>query len=116
MTVSATGYITTTQGVTVTSGKKTNVTVRLVNAASAGTVQGQVVGNATGLPIAGATLSLIPQGATVTTDAGGYYSFGPVQAGKYTLSVQATNYFSQNASATVVTGQSTTDNLRLVHR
>jgi hypothetical protein len=116
MTVSAPGHISTTQGVTVTNGKKTNVTVRLVNASSAGTVQGRVIDSASGLAMAGATVSLSPNGATATTDVDGYYSLGSVQSGRYNLSVQATNYFSQNVSVTVVTGQSSTEDFQLVHR
>ena len=116
MTVSAAGHITTNQGVTVTNAKKTNVTVRLVNAASAGTLQGRVIDSASGLAISGATLTLSGQGGTATSDVDGYYSFGLVQAGKYNLSILATNYFSQNMSVTVVAGQSSTDNFQLVHR
>jgi len=67
------------------------------------TVVGTVTDQATGLPVSGATVALAG-GATTTTAADGTYSFGPLAAGTYSVSVTNNGYQTVNAGNLVVTG------------
>jgi len=56
------------------------------------TISGQVTDAATGAPISGATVTLRFGNQTVTTDAGGRYSFTGVKPGDYRVSVRMEGY------------------------
>ncbi|MET7421751.1 PQQ-dependent sugar dehydrogenase [Dactylosporangium sp. NPDC005555] len=54
-----------------------------------GTVTGTVTNQGSGTPVAGATVTLTPGGATKTTAANGTYTFTSVPAGSYTVNASA---------------------------
>jgi hypothetical protein len=55
-------------------------------------ISGMVSDAVTGLPIAGATLSLIEHAHALNTDAEGYYLFDHLEPGEYTITCHATGY------------------------
>ncbi len=75
----------------------------------AGTLGGTVTDAVTGLPIAGATVSITRSGHTLTqvTDAAGYYSF-VAGAGTYEMAAGAFGYVTQSASGVSVTQDAAT--------
>jgi carboxypeptidase family protein len=81
--------------------------------AAPATIAGQVLDSLTKLPIAGATVSLSPTGATALTDANGNFSFG-VAAGTYTVTASAVDYNSASQTVTLNNGQKVNVNFRLV--
>jgi hypothetical protein len=76
-------------------------------------IAGQVVDTVTHLPIAGATISLSPGGATTITDVNGNFSFG-VNPGTYTVTASATGYNSVSQTVTVAGGQTQIVTFKLV--
>jgi bacillopeptidase F len=114
--VSAPGYATTNQNMTIKAGSKTTAKVWMVPSASAGSVAGTVTDSATGLPVAGATVYINVPGIAVYTDANGNYGFSGLPAGNKTVNVSAPNYNSTSTSCTVTAGQTTTLNITLIHR
>jgi hypothetical protein len=56
------------------------------------TVRGVITSQATGLPLAGATVTLVGSSLTAATDTSGAFDFGPLAAGTYSISVALTGY------------------------
>ena len=82
-------------------------------------INGVVTSSVTGLPISGATVNAVNStgtvNLTVTTFASGAYSIGNAEAGTYSITVSATGFTSQTATAvTVVTGTPTSQSFALV--
>ena len=78
-----------------------------------GTLRGTVTNAGTGQPIAGATVTLTPGGASATTAANGSYQFGAVAPGTYGVAGAAAGGLSASKTATVSAGNTTTVNLAL---
>lgn len=66
------------------------------------TVFGTITDVATGLPVVGATIS-INTGATVTSTASGYYEFGNLTPGTYTVTVDKAGYQTTKRASCVIT-------------
>jgi Carboxypeptidase regulatory-like domain/CarboxypepD_reg-like domain len=82
-------------------------------APGAATITGQVQDSQTHLPIAAATISLSPGGASVLTDANGNFSVS-VDPGSYTVAASAATYNSASQTVSVNSGQKTTLSFKLV--
>lgn len=67
------------------------------------TVYGTIVDQATNAPVSGATVTL-NTGVTATTGANGYYDFGDLPAGTYSISVGKSGYQAVSKSSLSVTG------------
>jgi hypothetical protein len=87
------------------------VSLTVTEAIREGTVQGTVTDKDTGAPLA-ATVSVVGETESTTTDAGGAYAL-TLEAGAYTLHVEAAGYVSETAGVTVVAGQATTQDFAL---
>ena len=70
-----------------------------------GTIAGKVTDGTA--PIAGATITASPGGATATSDANGDFSFASIAMGSYDLSVTATGYTPKSATVPVASGTTT---------
>ncbi|MBI1968264.1 MAG: TonB-dependent receptor, partial [Gemmatimonadetes bacterium] len=81
-------------------------------AAQGGTVRGKVA-DATGAPLAGATLTLVGAAQQARTDAQGEYELRGVPAGTHTLRVRVLGYVQQTVSVTVPAGQMVTQDFTL---
>ena len=83
---------------------------------SSGTINGTVTSSLTGVPVAGATITTNPAlqaGSPITTDTNGNFS-ATLPIGSYQFTVAKANYTSQTVSASLVAGQTTTNNVKLV--
>ena len=100
LTASLSGFISSSQTVTVTAN--TSVTANFtLSAAPTGTIMGRVT-SASGTPVSGA--SVVYGGGPTTTDCGGYYSFTNVPAGTVTVEVTATGFQSAQQNVNVPSG------------
>lgn len=66
---------------------------------------GMVSDNATGDPIANASVVLSPGGATKTTGRNGLFEFSNLEPQQYTITVQKSGYQTNRKSATAVVGE-----------
>ena len=80
--------------------------------AGAAIISGQVTDSQTKLPIAAATVTVSPGGASTLTDANGNYSLN-VSAGTYTVTASAPMYNSSSQTVTVKPGQRLPLNFKL---
>ncbi|MGA7988534.1 MAG: carboxypeptidase regulatory-like domain-containing protein [Candidatus Dormiibacterota bacterium] len=116
MTFSATGYGSQiVNNVVVTAGDATTESAALSSAP--GLIQGNVTdATATGHPVlAGVSVSCTCQGAPVTTNASGNYSFAAVAAGTYSLTFTDSGWVTLTINNVIVTaGNATTKNAALV--
>ncbi len=104
LTVSAPGYASRSQEVTLTPGLVTPVEVQLQPLP--GHLTGTVTNSASGVPVADATVVL---GAwPVQTDAGGRYTLDNLTPGAYTFQVSIAGYEPYQVSVTVEPGRSRT--------
>lgn len=71
------------------------------------TLYGKVTDYSTGVPLAGATLTL--DGAQASTDSGGNYTFSDVEPGSYTLTLTKSGYISISESITLPEGMTQLD-------
>jgi photosystem II stability/assembly factor-like uncharacterized protein len=113
VTASHTGFFSSTQSATVTSGGTTTLNFKLATGGKlAGTVK-----NSSGAAISGATVKIsggsIATSVTLTTSSTGAYATNFVPVGTYTITVSATGFTTQSKTATVNTGQTTTVNFTL---
>jgi len=106
LTVRAFGYLTATRTATVTAGATTSVDVDLA-AAPRHAVSGTVTLQATGAPVAGATVTLASALPPATTGADGTFSVADVPEGTYTLSVSAGGCAAPYSQSLVVDGDET---------
>lgn len=68
-------------------------------------IQGTVTEYATGNPIAGATVMLIPGNQTVQTDINGLFEFNDLDPKQYTLSVQKNGYQTNRKNVNAISGE-----------
>ncbi len=76
---------------------------------SPGTIQGYVKKLADNTPIANATAKIVETGQTATTDPAGFYQFGTVIVGTYTLAYSATGYGNDTVFNVSVAANGTTN-------
>lgn len=79
-----------------------------------GGIYGTIRDAETGMPIYNAEIILSPGSRTTVSGRDGSYEYQNVDAGQYTLSVAATGYQYNNRTVTVLTGESTLCDMRLV--
>ena len=72
-----------------------------------GTLSGTVKDASTNAPIKNCSVENIETSVKVKTDANGYFNFGEMEVGEYTLSLSALNYMSTKSSVIVETGKET---------
>ena len=113
VTASHTGFFSSTQSATVTSGGTTTLNFKLATGGKlAGTVK-----NSSGVAISGASVKIsggsVPTSVTLTTSSTGGYATNFIPVGSYTITVSATGFATQSKTATVNTGQTTTVNFTL---
>ena len=77
------------------------------------TITGTVVDEQTKDPIDGVSVILSPSGKNSITGSDGYFEFKDLEAGQYTLTVQATGYSSNRKTITVVAGATENVNITL---
>lgn len=109
LTISASGYFTQTQSVTVQPGSATRRDVALVPLT--GTIGGIVADSVTGLPVAGARLST--GSSSAVSDTTGSYLIADLPPGPYLLTTSATGYTTQSQTVNVSSGARTSVNLSL---
>jgi len=95
-----------------TAESTVGVTVR-----NTGAVSGRITDNLSGLPLSGATVTLLSGPllpvASTTTDAGGLYSFTDVPTGSYLVRASAGGYGTEAVGAVVEAGLTTTVDIAL---
>jgi PKD repeat protein len=109
LTFSAPGYASVTRSQSVVAGGSYRIDVAL---AAPGSIAGHVRDAATGLPIAGATITY-PGGET-TSNSSGAYTIGVIAAGPETIAASASGYGSAVATTTVPAGGSATVDFDLI--
>jgi hypothetical protein len=113
VTASHSGFFSSTQSATVSSGATTTLNFQL---ATGGKLAGTVT-NSSGSAISGATVMIsggsVPTSVTLTTSSTGAYATNFIPVGTYTITVSATGFTTQSKTATVNTGQTTTVNFTL---
>ena len=112
VTVTAAGYNTASQPVSVKSGQRQTLSFKLTSSTATGSVAGNVSDGLTGSPIAGAIVT-VSNGLTTVSDLNGNYSFPAVLSGSYTVTVSAIGYVSQSQVISVKPGHQTTQNFQL---
>jgi hypothetical protein len=108
VTVSATGYQSSTQSVPVTAN--TTTTQNFTLSATVGTISGTVT-NTSGAAISGATVAY--SGGSTTTGTNGSYTLANVPVGSVSVTVTATGYQSSTQSVPVTANTTTTQNFTL---
>jgi photosystem II stability/assembly factor-like uncharacterized protein len=113
VTATHTGFFSSTQSATVTSGGTTTLNFKLATGGKlAGTVK-----NSSGAAVSGATINIsggsVATTVTLTTSSTGAYATNFIPVGTYTITVSATGFTTQSKTATVNTGQTTTVNFTL---
>ena len=78
-----------------------------------GTLSGTIVEMETGEPVKNALLTLSPGGKNTYSGMDGFFEFQDLEAGQYTLTVQATGYSSNRKTITVVAGATENVNITL---
>jgi hypothetical protein len=111
LTVTAAGYQTATQQVTVASGQA--VTANVLLSPSPGTVSGTVTDSVTGNALAGATVSTQPVTTTATTDNAGHFSL-LLAPGAYNVLVTSARYNANFTAVSVNSNATSTVTLSLV--
>ena len=105
--VSATGFTTTTQAVTVGPTKTATSNFSLTAAANTGAVTGTVTSASGGAVISGATVT-DSGGASAITNGSGVYTLGNLAAGSHSLTASATGFTTSQPQAATVTANTTT--------
>jgi len=108
--VSAAGYESSSETVTVLAGEITTLNFELPPLP--GTVNGTVTNSLTGEPVAGATVTA--NGYSAITDSSGAYVIPDVPIGTYTVTASAEKYVNQSKTATVTADTTTTLDFALV--
>lgn len=92
-------------------------TLAVVNRNEFGAVNGTVLNAVTGLPLAGAGITLQPTGSgksrAATTDAAGKFGIYVINPGGYNLSAAAGGFITASQAATIAGGQTNTTNFAL---
>ena len=70
-----------------------------------GTLSGTILEMETGEPIKNALLTVSPGGKNTYSGSDGFFEFQDLEAGQYTLTVQATGYSTNRKTVTVVPGE-----------
>jgi len=83
------------------------------SAATTGVING-TVSDQHGAPISGVTMSLLPGGTTTTTDVNGFYSFGALNPGNYSVTAAMSGYNTQTKAGVVVAGGTTVINFTMI--
>lgn len=78
-----------------------------------GGISGTILEMETGEPIKNALLTLSPGGKNTYSGSDGFFEFQDLEAGQYTLTVQATGYSSNRKTITVVAGATENVNITL---
>lgn len=86
----------------------------LISGTGVATLQGVITDDVTGLPIAGASVTLTNLGVTVTTTTTGEYNFPSIAGGNYDVQIDAVGYAQVLDSVTVTSGVTTTKDYALV--
>jgi hypothetical protein len=107
------GYQSETLRVTALSGETTEADFALRDTSCVGEVDGRVTDGETGVPIAGAAVSVTGTGWQATSDTAGYYVVERLPAGVYDLSAVCEGYRKGVTRFRVVKGWAVTVNLRL---
>ncbi len=113
VTASASGYTSSTKSATTTAGATSTINFQL---ATFGSIAGKVT-NKSGSAIRNAAVAitggLIATTANTTTNGGGKYNSGSIPVGTYTVTVSASGHTTQQKTATVSTGITTTVNFTM---
>lgn len=114
LTVSLSGYVTKSVGVSVVSNS--NV-VQNVSLAKLGSVTGVVTNSATGLPVSSVKVSysLGTSTKSVNTNSAGTFTISSLPPGSVTLTFSASGYLAQSVTVTVSADTTLTQNISLVH-
>ncbi len=109
------GWTVSSKTVSVTAGKTSVVNWTLsAPAPTTGTISG-IVTDGSGLPVAGATVSLNPGAKTTSTSVDGTYVFSDLTPGTYTAAFSAIGFVSQSKTGLLVeAGKTTTQDVALV--
>lgn len=110
ITVSANGYVSQSQAVTVTDGGSVTADPFNLVQAQVGTVTGTVQ-NASGSPLSGVTIAF--SGASTTTNSTGAYTLYGVPSGSVQVTASLSGYISSSQTVTVVANASLTANFTL---
>jgi phosphatidylinositol-3-phosphatase len=113
VTASATGYVSLSSTVSVTSGNTATLNFQLNPLPNnvPGTIQGRVTNISTGGAVSGATVSF--SGGSTTTDSSGNYSFSGVTPGTYSVTATHTGFFAVTHAAVLASGATVTLNFAM---
>jgi len=112
VTFTKAGYVPRTEAVAVVAGGTHELNVSL-SPITTGTVTGTVTDAASGLALAGVTVSIEALSST-TTDANGVYTLTDVPAGNWIVSFTRTDYRDVQRSVTVTAGLTTTEDAAMM--
>jgi hypothetical protein len=110
LTVSATGYSSATQSVSVSAGTTTTRNFSLSTAPQVGAIAGKVL-NASGTALTG--VSVAYSGGSALTDANGNYTLTNVATGTQSLTASLTGYVNASQNVSVTANQTSTLNFTL---
>lgn len=113
LTAAKTGFLTTSQSVSVPASGTVASDVTMWSSTATGTLTGTVTDSASGAPLAGVGVARSGGGAA-TTDANGRYTMSGVLNGPATLTLTKSGYNSRTLAVTVYPGVSTAANTTLV--
>ena len=107
LTVSAAGFTSTTQAVTVVAGTSVSAgTIALTPLPTTGTVIGTVTNAGTGATLSNATVTVTGTSLRTTTNSDGNFTLPGVPQGRQTLTISASGFTATTRDVTVAAGQS----------
>jgi hypothetical protein len=113
LSASATGYVSASGSVTLTSGQMTDAKLTLGDtSATNGNLTGKVTSAVDGRALANATVSA--GGRTALTNASGVYSIAGLASGSYVVTASLAGWKSNSTSATVAANSTTSADIKLV--
>jgi hypothetical protein len=107
ITISASGFTSTTRAVTVVAGTSISAgSIALTPIPTTGTVTGTVTNAGMGVPLPGATVAVLETEIKKTTDSEGKFTLDGISQGRQTLFISAPGFTSTSQDVTVVAGTS----------
>ncbi len=101
--ISCNGYLNNKKDITIYSGGEP-VPVDITLSKSTSSIHGTVKDNITNLPLSGCSVTLLPKGTTIMTDADGTFQFNNIEIGDYNIEVSCYGYFNNKRNIVINAG------------
>ncbi|MDE7074255.1 MAG: carboxypeptidase regulatory-like domain-containing protein [Odoribacter sp.] len=101
--ISCSGYLNNKKDIIINVGGEP-VPVDITLNKSTTSIHGTVKDNVTNLPLSGCSVTLLPKGTTIVTDANGTFQFNDVEAGDYNIEVSCYGYFNNKRNVVINAG------------